>query len=83
MDECHIKDSLYGSLVKLFDDEKYYYPWGQGPTGTYTGSLTDEGLEAVKLILNIYAPVVKNFNKDQLDQRAKELVVEELKKENK
>jgi len=76
MEKQAVKDLMYGSLNELMQNRRYYY---YSSVGAEYCHWTDEG----KLVLNQFmSDIIKLIyvaNKNELDIRAKELVLKELK----
>ena len=76
MEKQAIKDLMYGSLNELMQNSRYYY---HSRIGAEYCRWTDEG----QLILNQYmaeiTKLIYDADQNELDRRAKELVLKELK----
>ena len=76
MEKQAVKDLMYGSLNELMQNRQYYY---YSSVGAEYCHWTDEG----KVVLNQFMlEVIKLIyvaDKNELDRRAKELVLKELK----
>jgi len=69
-----IKDVLYGSLVELSSNKRYWY------TSNIKGysHWTEEGEAAVSELLKTITPMIVETADQELDQRAKDMVMKEL-----
>jgi len=77
MQRAAIKDTIYGGLMEIMRNRQYYYHSGIGSNFNH---FTDEGREAVQEFLNAMASKMIEAEHAELNARAKELVVNELKK---
>jgi hypothetical protein len=80
MNRAAIKDLLYGGLMEIMRNRQYYYHSGINSTYNH---FTDEGHEAVKEYLSLIAAKMMEAEHQELDARAKELVLKELKNSEK
>ena len=71
------KRQVYAGLLEIVSDPQYYHYSGFGEKYC---KFTDEGKEAVLEYLRRMSPWMLDKEKQELDKRAKALVVEELKK---
>jgi hypothetical protein len=78
MEKDAIKDIMFGSLVELMRDRKYYYFSSVGPTYCH---FTDEGKEALLEYMNLMGAKLYEAEEASLNKRAKELVIKGLKGE--
>jgi hypothetical protein len=76
MTEQDIKNILYGSIRELTLDRKYYY-------NGYNSHFTDDGRQLITEMLDLYAGKIKDAIKTADEERSKQMVFDELKKENK
>jgi len=76
MDRTAIKDLLYGGMLELMRNRHYYY--NSGVNSTYN-SWTDEGRAALADYMNLVAGKMWEAEQVELDSRARDLVVKELK----
>lgn len=74
--EQDIKNVLYGSIRELTNNRTYYY-------NGYRSHFTDEGKRVVNEMLDLYAEKIQQAIKDADDKRAKDMVFNSLKEENK
>ena len=70
-----LKRQVYAGLMEIFKDKRYYYR--SGIDDRYD-KFTDEGREAVAKYLAIMAPHMLRELEQELDQRAKQMVLKEL-----
>lgn len=77
MKKSAIKDLCYGGMLELLNNSRYYYHSSVG--GAYS-HLTEEGKEAVVEFMNMIAYKMKEAESTDLNERAKQQVIEELKK---
>lgn len=76
MEKEALKDILYGGLNEIVHNGRYYYHSGAGPTYS---SWTEPGKIALtKYMLNV-AELMFDVEHEQLDKRAKDLVLKGLK----
>ena len=76
MEKAAIKDLVYGGLEELLNNKAYYY---RSSIGQEYCHLTDSGKEAVTEFISLMAAKVHQANEKDLDKRAKEMVIKELK----
>lgn len=76
MQKSAIKDLCYGGLEELINNKAYYYHSGVGSAYSH---LTEDGKEAVVEFMNLIAYKIKEAESSDLDRRAKEAVLKELK----
>lgn len=77
MTENDIKTIIYGSIRELTRDRKYYYD------SSYRPHFTEDGLKVVTEMLNLYAEKIQQAIKENDEARAKDMVFNTLKGENK
>ena len=75
MNRNAIKDVLYGSLVELSSSKRYFY---RSSIKGYS-HWTEEGEAAVSELLKTVIPLIVETEEKELDQRAKDMVMKELK----
>ena len=68
---------IYVSLLEILKDENLYH---RSIVDSKYNKFSDEGKEALLEYMLIMAPAILQKEKQELDKRAKALVVEELKK---
>jgi len=76
MEKGAIKDLAYGGLEEILNNNRYYY---HSSVGASYSHLTDAGKQAVTEFMDMIAWKIKEANEADLDRRAKEMVLKELK----
>jgi hypothetical protein len=76
MDKGAVKDLVFGGLMELQRNRAYYYYSGVGSNYSYW---TEEGKEAVLEFMREMAPLMRQAEEVDLNKRAKEMVLKELK----
>ena len=76
MDKAAIKDIVFGGLEELINNNRYYY---HSSVGRDYSHLTDLGREAVSEFMDIMAYKIRQAREQDLDQRAKQQVIDGLK----
>jgi hypothetical protein len=76
MDKGAVKDIVYGGLLELQRNRAYYYYSEVGSKYCYW---TEQGQEAVAEFLKEMAPLMRQAEEQDLDRRAKDMVLNELK----
>jgi hypothetical protein len=71
-----IGGAVYASLLTTLNNSKFYY---HSPVGSTYSHLTDEGRKAVLGLIELYACPMLAAENEMLDERAKEIVIRELK----
>jgi len=71
-----IKDAVYGGLMEIMRNRQYYYHSGIGSNYSH---FTDEGREAVQEFINVMAGKMLEAEHHELDERAKQQVINCLK----
>ena len=79
MKKSAIKDLCYGGMIELLNNRTYYY---HSSVGAGYSHLTEDGKEAVVEFMNMIAYKIKEAEDDDLNERAKQQVLAELKKSN-
>lgn len=74
-----IEKQLYLGIVAVLQDTKIYYESSVGKKGEYN-YFRDGGKEALITYIAAMAPLILKNEREKLDNRAKELMWEELKK---
>lgn len=74
-----IEKQLYLGIVAVLQDNKIYYKTDIGQKGEYN-YFREGGKEALITYIEAMAPLILNNERDKLDKRAKQLVMEELKR---
>jgi hypothetical protein len=76
MEKNAIKQLMYGGIKELMADRRYYYNSGVGKNYSY---FTDEGKVAVYEFVTEIASYITDAENNELDKRAKDMVLKELK----
>jgi hypothetical protein len=76
MNKQAIKDVLYGSIVEMTRSRDFFY---QSSVGHNYSHWTEEGQRVVAYYINLMTPLILEIEEKELDERAKNLVVKELK----
>lgn len=76
MDKTAIKHMMYGGIKELMNDRRYYYNSGMGKNYSH---FTDEGKQALQEFVSDIAVYITEAENSELDQRAKDMVLKELK----
>lgn len=79
MQKSAIKDLVYGGMEELLNNSRYYY---HSSVGSSYSHLTEEGKDAVLEFMNLMAWKIKEANEADLNQRAKQQVLDQLKKKD-
>ncbi len=79
MKKSAIKDFCYGGMLELLNNRHYYY---HSSVGVSYSHLTEEGKEAVIEFMNMVAFKMKEAEDADLNERAKEQVLQQLKKKD-
>ncbi len=77
MKKSAIKDLCYGGMLELLNNRNYYY---HSSVGAGYSHLTEDGKVAVIEFMNMIAWKMKEAEDDDLNERAKQQVLSELKK---
>ena len=75
MEKAAIKDIMYGGINELINNRRYYY---KSSISGYD-HWTDEGKEALNSFIKDITLYMREAEEAALDQRAKDMVMEELK----
>ena len=78
MDKQAIKELMYGGIKELMNNRHYYYRSSVSKDYSY---FTTEGQQAVKSFILDMARYISEAEDKELDQRAKDMVMRELKGE--
>jgi hypothetical protein len=70
---------LYAGILAVLNDKESYYQSNVGKKGEYN-HFNDSGKEAIITYIETFAPLMLKHQNLELDNRAKKLVLEELKK---
>jgi hypothetical protein len=76
MEKQAIKDLMYGSLTELMQNRRYYSRSSVGPEYS---CWTEEGQLVLKQFMSEITKLIYIADQNDLDSRAKELVLKELK----
>lgn len=79
MQKGAIKDLCYGGLEELLNNNRYYY---HSSVGSSYSHLTEDGKLAVVEFMDMIAWKIKEAENQDLDQRAKKQVLDQLKKKD-
>lgn len=78
MDKGAVKDLVFGGLMELQRNRAYYY---YSTTGSNYCHWTEDGKEAIVEFMKEMAPLMRQSEEIDLNNRAKEMVMKELKGE--
>jgi hypothetical protein len=70
--EEDLKNIIYGSVRELVLNRKYFY-------SGYQSHFTEEGRRVLNEMLDLYAPKIESAIRQADDQRARDMVMKELK----
>jgi hypothetical protein len=76
MEKQAVKDLMYGSLNELMQNRRYYH---YSSVGAEYCHWTDEGKTVLNQFMSEVTKLIYTSDKNELDRRAKELVLKELK----
>lgn len=76
MEKAAIKDFIYGGIEEILRNQKYYY---HSPVGKDYCQLTEDGEQALVEYLNSFCYLIRQAEEAEIDQRAKDIVLKELK----
>jgi predicted GIY-YIG superfamily endonuclease len=76
MDKGAIKQLMYGGIKELMNDRRFYYNSGMGRKYSHW---TDEGKLAIYEFVSDISMYITDAENAELDNRAKEMVLKELK----
>ena len=76
MQKSAIKDLVYGGLEEIMNNRNYFY---HSSVGRDYSHLTEAGKQAVTEFVDLMAWKMKQAEDEDLDRRAKEQVLKELK----
>jgi len=71
-----VKDLMFGGIVELTRNRNFYYHSGVGSNYSH---FTPDGKEAIVAFMSEMAPLLRDAEELDLDARAKEMVLKELK----
>ena len=75
MQKSAIKDLVYGGLEEILNNSRHYY---KSSVGSNYCHLTESGKEAIVEFIDIMAYKINQAEEQDLDRRAKEQVLKEL-----
>jgi len=78
MDKQAIKEMMYGGIKELMNNRKYYY---KSSVSKEYCNFTVEGITAVQTFVLDMSRYISEAEDKELDQRAKDIVMRELKGE--
>ena len=76
MKKADLKEFVYGGFSAILQNKQYYY---RSSIGQDYSHLTEQGEEAVKEFMNMFAYQIILADELEIDERAKELVMAGLK----
>lgn len=76
MEKAAVKDLVYGGLEEILQNRRYYYA---STVGRDYSHFTDEGKAAVMEFMTLMAYQVRRAEEQDLDRRAKQQVIDQLK----
>lgn len=79
MKKSAIKDLCYGGMLELLNNRNYYYHSGVGSSYSH---LTEDGKVAMIEFMNMIAYKMKEAEDADLNERAKQQVLDQLKKKD-
>ena len=79
MEKGAIKDLVYGGMEEIINNSRYYY---HSSVGRDYSHLTDAGKQAVTEFMDLMAWKIKETNEADLERRAKQQVLDQLKKKD-
>lgn len=79
MQKGAIKDLVYGGVEEILNNRSYYY---HSPVGRDYSHFTEEGKVALTEFMDLMAFKIREAENADLDRRAKEQVLEQLKKKD-
>lgn len=77
MEKQAVKDFVYGGLLELMQNSRYYH---HSRVGADYSHWTEDGLKALMDYTNYVGHIMIKSQEEDLDRRAKEMVLSELKK---
>lgn len=78
LEKSVIKDTMYGGIYELMQNSKYFY---RSSVGVNYCHWTEPGVQALSEYLKLMTPMIMEYETQNLDKRAKELVLKGLKGE--
>jgi hypothetical protein len=79
MDKSALKDMMYGGIKELMQNRNFYYT---SSINIKYSRWTDKGQEALMDYLEILGHKMLEIDLEELDERAKDMVLRELRGEN-
>ena len=79
MEKQAIKELMYGGLKEIMNNSRYYY---RSSISKEYSSFTDAGKEVLQEFVADLAGYITAAEEKELDQRAKDMIMKELKQEN-
>ncbi len=76
MEKQAIKELMYGGIKEIMNNSRYYY---RSSSGRQFSSFTEHGKVAVEDFVTEMAAYITDAENAELDQRARDLVLKELK----
>jgi hypothetical protein len=80
MDKQMIKDMLYGTIVEMQNNKKYYY---YSAIGVEYSRWQDEGEQQLVQAIKLISARVDQFERDRIRAASQQLLLDELKKDHK
>lgn len=79
MDRPALKEMMYGAMEEMLQNNRFYY---HSSIGSNYSHFTEEGKANMAEFLELMAHEMKKCREKELDTRAKNIVMQELKREN-
>ncbi len=79
MEKQAIKELMYGGIKEIMSNNRYYY---RSMTGRQFSSFTENGQVAVHEFITEIAAYIIDAENEELDKRAKDMVLKTLKSKN-
>jgi len=76
MEKTAIKDLIYGGIEEIVRNDRYYY---RSSAGENYSHFTEDGKAAISEFMNVMAYKIRSAEEADLDRRAKNMVLKELK----
>jgi 6-phosphogluconate dehydrogenase len=80
MDREMLKDVIYGGIVELMSNRKYYY--SSGVSHTYN-EWTEDGRRALKSYMILMTAQIAQAEEEEMDRRSKDYIMNTLKGDSK
>lgn len=74
-----LEKQLYAGILAVLNDKSAYYQSSVGKKGEYN-MLHESGKDAIMIFIETFAPLMLKQQQLELDNRAKQLIIEEIKK---